>query len=325
MEENSELILPLVNEENICLPLPINVVAKYWNINLPIKEAAKTAQRYQEFEGSILIEGIELAERHGLECIIAHSSIEELKRIITELSIPPIVILPGIPEITHHASVITGYDQESILHYIQTDTAQGEQQEGAIPQKIFEQEWSEDGNVMILIAPSDILSKADLNHISEKESNRLCLMAERLSILGDYDNALQTLKKAIEHAPNNTMALQMLGSMMNAQNDPQCINIYNRCLKNNDRAYLAHNGIGNYYLKAKQFEKAQSHYTKAIKINPKRSARIYKNRAYLTQSQGDYTKSCEDLKMYLKYNPRAQDRGIVENLIREMNAERKMQ
>ena len=42
----------------------------------------------------------------------------ELKKII-DLGIPPIVILPGIPEITQHASVITGYDdkEKTILHY----------------------------------------------------------------------------------------------------------------------------------------------------------------------------------------------------------------
>ena len=40
-EENHELLLPLVQEENICLPLPINVVSKYWNIDLPMAEAVQ--------------------------------------------------------------------------------------------------------------------------------------------------------------------------------------------------------------------------------------------------------------------------------------------
>ena len=65
MEDGNELILPLVDKENICLPLPINVVSTYWNVSLPMKEAAKTARKYQGFEGSVLIEGIELAERYG--------------------------------------------------------------------------------------------------------------------------------------------------------------------------------------------------------------------------------------------------------------------
>ena len=118
-QEDHELLLPLVEEENICLPLPINVVSKYWNIDLPMAEAKETAKKYAGFNGSILIEGIESAERHGLVCKIVHSSINELKKLI-DSGIPPIVILPGIPEVTQHASIISGYDEteKTILHYI---------------------------------------------------------------------------------------------------------------------------------------------------------------------------------------------------------------
>ena len=42
-------------------------------------EAIETAKKYAEFNGSILIEGIESAERHGLVCKIVHSSLNELK------------------------------------------------------------------------------------------------------------------------------------------------------------------------------------------------------------------------------------------------------
>ena len=76
-QEDHELLLPLVEEENICLPLPINVVSKYWNIDLPMAEAIETAKKYSGFNGSILIEGIESAERHGLVCKIVHSSLNE--------------------------------------------------------------------------------------------------------------------------------------------------------------------------------------------------------------------------------------------------------
>ena len=317
MKDGNELILPLVDKENICLPLPINVVASYWNVSLPMEEAVKIAGKYQGFDGSVLIEGIEMAERHGLECVMVRSSVAELKRVI-DLGIPPIVILPGIPEITHHASVITGYDEENILHYIQTGTAEGEQQEGAIPQEVFEQEWSEDGRVMILLAPSDVLSGANLENETGKESNRLCLIAERQSILGNRSGAVGSLRKAVRQDPVNPAALQMLGGMMNEQNIPECIEIYRRCLGINDRAYLACNGLGNYYLKTKQFGKAESYYTRAIGIDPKRSARIYKNRAYLMQQQGNNSKAREDLRRYLKYLPRAPDRGVIEQAIREL-------
>ena len=84
MDEDAahQLLLPLVEDENICLPLPINVVSRYWNIELPMAEAIDSAKKYSDFNGSIMIEGIELAERHGLSCKIVHSSLNELKKII---------------------------------------------------------------------------------------------------------------------------------------------------------------------------------------------------------------------------------------------------
>ena len=42
--DENELILPVIDEENICLPLSINVIAKYWNVDLPIFEAEEMAK-----------------------------------------------------------------------------------------------------------------------------------------------------------------------------------------------------------------------------------------------------------------------------------------
>jgi len=318
-EENHELLLPLVDEENICLPLPINVVSKYWNIDLSMAEAIETAKKYSGFDGSILIEGIESAERHGLSCKIVHSSLVELKKII-DLGIPPIVILPGIPEITQHASIITGYDQKekTILHYIQKGNQDGEQQEGVIPQDIFEKEWSEEGKLLIILAPTDILSSVNLQNDSGNKSNRLCLISEKQNILQNSSEALESLKQAIELDPNNSTALNLLGTMLNAQNSPDCVKNYEKCLDINDKSYLTYNGLGNFYLKTNQFEKAENYYTKAIEINSKRSAKIYKNRAYLREKQNKNSQAKDDLKNYLKYFPKASDRGIIEQAIREL-------
>jgi len=318
-EENHELLLPLVDEENICLPLPINVVSKYWNIDLSMAEAIETAKKYSGFDGSILIEGIESAERHGLSCKLVHSSLVELKKII-DLGIPPIVILPGIPEITQHASIITGYDQKekTILHYIQKGNQDGEQQEGVIPQDIFEKEWSEEGKLLIILAPTDILSSVNLQNDSGNKSNRLCLISEKQNILQNSSEALESLKQAIELDPNNSTALNLLGTMLNAQNSPDCIKNYEKCLDINDKSYLTYNGLGNFYLKTNQFEKAENYYTKAIEINSKRSAKIYKNRAYLREKQNKNSQAKDDLKNYLKYFPKAHDRGIIEQAIREL-------
>lgn len=319
MEQDHELLLPLVEEENICLPLPINVVSKYWNIELPMAEAIETAKKYSGFNGSILVEGIESAERHSLTCKIVNSSLSELKKII-DSGIPPIVILPGIPEITQHASVITGYDDEekTILHYIQKGNQEGEQQEGAIPEEIFEKEWSEEGRLLILLAPSDILSTVKLENDSSDKSNRLCIIAERQNILKNSSDALESLNKALQIYPNNSTALHQLGSMMNEQNSPECVKFYEKCLDINKRSYLTYNGLGNFYLKTNQFEKAENYYTKAIEINPKRSAKIYKNRAYLREKQNKNSEAKDDLKNYLKYYPKAPDRGVIEQAIREI-------
>ena len=316
---NHELLLPLVQEENICLPLPINVVSKYWNVNLPMEEAIEIAKQYPNNAGSILIEGIEFAERNGLVCKIIHSSIPELKKII-DSGIPPIVILPGIPEITQHASVISGYDdtENTILHYIQKGTQQGEQQEGAIPQEIFDKEWSEDGRLLIILAPEDIISSLNIEKSLDEESNRLCFISEKLNIQKNTSKALESLKKAIEIDNKNFTALHLLGGIFNALNSEDCIKYYQKSIDLNNRYYLSYNGLGNFYLKSNQFEKAESCYAKAIEINPKRSAKIYKNRAYLREKQKKNSEAKEDLKNYLKFSPKAEDRGIIEQAIREL-------
>jgi len=318
-EENHELLLPLVEEENICLPLPINVVSKYWNIELSMDEAIGAAKKYSGFEGSILIEGIESAERCGLKCKIVHSSLSELKKII-DLGIPPIVILPGIPEITQHVSVITGYDNEekTILHYIQKGNQEGEQQEGAIPQEIFENEWSEEGKLLIVLAPSEIMSSVEFENDSNNNSNFLCFVSEKQNILKNHSEALESLKKAIDLDANNSTALNLLGAVMNEQNSPECVKYYEKCIAINNRSFLSFNGLGNFYLKTNQFGKAEDSYSKAIEIDPKRSAKIYKNRAYLREKQNKNSDAKDDLKNYLKYFPKAPDRGIIEQAIREL-------
>lgn len=318
-QEDHELLLPLVDEENICLPLPVNVVSKYWNVDLPMAEAVEIAKKYSGFNGSVLIEGIESAERHGLICKIVHSSVSEIKKVI-DTGIPPIVILPGIPEITQHASIITGYndDEKTILHYIQKGTQDGEQQEGAIPQTIFENEWNEEGNLMIIIGPSDVLNNLKLENESLTKSNRLCLEAERYSILKNSSDVIDTLKQALEIDANNSTALHLLGSILNEQNSPECVKFYENCLKLNPNSYLTYNGLGNFYLKTGQLEKALEYYNKAIGVDGKRSAKIYKNRAYLLEKQKRNAEAKDDLKTYLKLLPKAPDRGVIEQAIREL-------
>ena len=320
MDQSShELLLPLVDEENICLPLPINVVARYWDVNLPMQEAIEIAKQYANFTGSILIEGIELAERYGLTCNVVHSSLPELKKII-DLGIPPIVILPGIPEITQHASVVTGYDDENktILHYIQKGNQDGDIQEGAIPEVLFDKEWSEEGRLMIVLCPPDISSSVQFKNQNGERSNRLCLASERLRIQKNIPDVIESLKQAIELDPKNSTALNLMGSVMNEKGSSDCIGYYEKCIQLNNNSYLSYNGMGNFYLKSGQLDLAITAYNKAININPKRSAKIYKNRAYILDKQGKSSETKEDLKTYLKLYPKATDRGVIEQAIREL-------
>ena len=317
------LFLPLITEELVSLPLPINVVSAYWNVSLPMADAHDAAKRYPGFEGGIIIEGVELAERNNLACVMLHSDMESLRAAI-DAGIPPIVILPGIPgnpEITQHASVVSGYGDDGVIyHYVQEGTTQGDQQEGAIPADVFEREWSEEGNLLILLAPSDILAPMPIRMSAQVNvACRLCFDAERAIILGDKSGAADSLKEALQMDPNNVTALQMLGALCNEQNMPECVSYYEKCIQRNSRAYLAYNGLGNYYLKKTEFAKAESYYTQAVEINPKRSARIYKNRAYLREKQNLADGARDDLKLYIKYLPNAPDRGVIEQAIRDLS------
>jgi tetratricopeptide (TPR) repeat protein len=309
-----ELLLPQVTEENICLPLAVSAVSKYWNVNLPISEAKEIAKKYPNVRGSILIEGIELAERHGLGSLILHSTIPELKKII-DMGIPPIVILPGLYETVQHASVISGYDdsEKTIIHYIPQ-----QDQIGAIPQKQFEKLWQEDGMLMILLAPPDVISTIRVENHSKEKSNRLCFVSERLNLQAKTDEAIKSLKEAITLDASNSTALCLLGGIYNEKNSQECLSFYEKSIQANKKCYLAYRGLGNYYLKSKQYEKADSYYTSAIQINESRFGPIYKNRGIAKMSQNKNKEARQDFENYLKYSPNAKDRNDILQAIKEM-------
>ena len=319
-EPEHELVLPPISDnDNICLPLSINAVAKYWNIDLPISEANEIASKYAGMNGSILIEGINLAERHGLSSLIIHSSIPELKQVI-DMGIPPIVILPGLHDVVQHASIISGYDdkEKTIFHYVPEQKPSEEGiQVGVIPEKKFEKLWSEDGCLMILLGSSDILSslKSDEN---KTKSNRLCFESEKLSLQKQTKETTDSLEKAIELNPNNSTALCLLGGILNEQNNPECVSYYEKSLEKNENCYLAYRGLGNFYLKNQEFDKSEKNYTRAIEINESRFGPIYKNRGYVRQQQNKIDDAKQDYQSYIKFTPNAKDRGMIERALNEM-------
>ena len=316
MESAHILFLPTVeeDEENICLPLVITVVSKYWGINLPLPEAKEIARKYPKMKGSIMIEGIELAERHGLASLTINSTTNELKKII-DMGIPPIVILPGIQETVQHASVISGYDEveRTILHYFpQPDTV------GAIPEQKFDKQWAEDGRLMLLVAPREILSKIKPENMQEEKSNRLCFISERLRLQKKINDAQNALKKALEISKTNSTALCLLGGILNDQNSPEAVAYYQESIEYNKSCYLAYRGLGNYYLKTKDYPKAEKYYTKAIEINPNRFGPIYKNRGLARLEQNKKSQATEDFKTYLTQMPNAADKNNILEAIKEL-------
>jgi len=309
-----ELLLPQVTEENICLPLAVSAVSKYWNVNLPLSEAKEISKKYPNIRGSILIEGIDLAERHGLGSLILHSTLSELKKII-DMGIPPIVILPGLYETVQHASVLSGYDtqEKTIIHYIPQ-----QDQIGAIPEKQFEKLWEQDGNLAILLAPTDVISTIRVENKSKEKSNRLCFVSEKLNLQGKTDDAIKTLKEAITLDVTNSTALCLLGGIYNEGNSPECVQLYEKSIECNKKCYLAYRGLGNYYLKTKQYDKADSYYSSAIEINSSRFGPIYKNRGLAKMSQNKNKEAKQDFENYLKYTPHAKDKESILQAIKEM-------
>ena len=309
-----ELLLPQVTEENICLPLAISAVSKYWNVNLPISEARDIAKKYPNVRGSILVEGLELAERHGLGSLILHSNTRELKKII-DMGIPPIVILPGIYETVQHASVISGYDEKerTILHYIPQHD-----QIGVIPEQQFEKLWEEDGNLAIILAPTDIISTIHLDSKSKEKSNRLCFISEKLNLQGKQEEAISTLKEAITLDVTNSTAMCLLGGIYNEKNSRECVNFYEKSIEINKKCYLAYRGLGNYYLKTKQYDSADLYYSKAIDINESRFGPIYKNRGLVNMALNKNNQAKIDFEKYLKYTPNAKDHDAIIEAIKEM-------
>lgn len=309
-----ELLLPPVTEENICLPLAVSAVSKYWDVNLPLAEAKDIAKKYANVRGSILIEGIELAERHGLGSLVLHSSLSEIKKVI-DMGIPPIVILPGLFDVVQHASVLSGYDEKekSIIHYMpQPD------QIGMIPERQFDRLWEEDGRLAILVAPTDIISTIRVDNRSSEKSNRFCFVSEKLNLQGRTENAIKTLKDATSLDRTNSTALCLLGGIYNEKNSPECVQYYEQSIEHNKRCYLAYRGLGNYYLKTKQHEKAISYYTQAIDINSTRFGPIYKNRGLARLEQKKNKEAKQDFEDYLKHTPNAKDKDNILQAIKEL-------
>jgi regulator of sirC expression with transglutaminase-like and TPR domain len=305
------ITLPLVskNEDNADLPLVMNVVIKYWgeDISPPISGAASDRD-------VTMIHGIELAETLGFESYIYKSSMKDLKKRIDQ-GIPPIVVMPGIQATVQHAMVVSGYDSEErrILTYVpEPDTV------GAIPESKFEQDWEQDDMTAIIMIPSDMKELLKNEELKFAKSNRICFEAEELRQHGKINEATERLQRAVEIDPENSQAWVLLAGVYNETNSDKAIRCYENAIKLNPKSYLAYRGLGNYYLKKKDYSLADAYYGKAIDINSFRFAPIYKNRAVARTQIGNNRGAKEDLIKYLEQMPTAQDRKSIEEALVEL-------
>ena len=311
------LELPAVSEEeeNICLPLVISVISRYWNEEIPISEAKEIAKIYPKIRGTIMMEGIELAEKHGLRSYIYHGSLQDLQKRIDQ-GLPPIVILPGIRETVQHAMVISGYDNSTnrVLTYFPEPDKMG-----AIKYNQFNQLWKQDDNVTMIIVPTDISEVVEKDKLSFTQSNRFCFIAEKLHLQGNYEKALATLLLAKNTEPRNPRIWSQIGALYNERNNEEAEVCYREAIKLNSSFYLAFRGLGNYYLKKKDFARAEEYYSKAITINQFRFGPIYKNRAIVRMELGNKEGAATDFKIYLDQCKNVPDKKSVKEMIKQLS------
>ncbi len=305
-------------EDEICLPLALNVILTYWGEYNLVKEAKERARKYNDANGSIFIEGFEIAENRGYLVSIFRGNIQWLKKKIDQ-GIPSIVIMPGLKDTIQHATVISGYDPEEnrIITYVpQPDTV------GSIPEKKFTELWEQDGSLTITIIPKDMKDINDKESPNTDQSYRMCFEAERLLLTGKTKEAIEKLKSAADTNNGNELALDMLGSVYNELKSDEAKNYFEASIKVNPKFYLSYRGIGNYYLRKEEYSLAEKSYSSAISINPNRFGPIYKNRGIVRLKLDNKDGAISDLNMYLDQCPQANDKNNIELAIKDLSSKK---
>lgn len=304
------LSLPLAGkQESNRLPLALNVVALYWGEEIQTSGHVKDGQR-----GAEIMDGIELLESHGLSVYTYQSSIRDLKKKISQ-RIPPIVIMPGIRGTVQHASIISGFDsiERRILTYVPEPDAVG-----AIPESKFEQEWKQDNYCVLIVVPDELKKVLEKDEMRFKDSNRAYFECERAWQKGKSLEVKSRLRQLVKTDSGNPQLWCLLGSVYNDLSSEEAIECYQRAIELNDSYYLAFRGLGNYFLKVKDYAKAVDFYSKAIGINSQRFAPIYKNRAICCIELGKTEDAKQDLQIYLQQMPDASDASSIRSALLEI-------
>ena len=150
-------------------------------------------------------------------------------------------------------------------------------------------------------------------------SNRLCFVAEKLQMQGKREEAVSILVKAKDDEPENPRIWNLLGSLYNELGSEEAVKCYEQTINLNPKYYLAYRGLGNYYLKKKDYSMAEKYYSKAIEINPYRFGPIYKNRAVARLEAGNKQGAASDFVQYLGQCPSASDRANVEEMVKQLS------
>jgi tetratricopeptide (TPR) repeat protein len=161
----------------------------------------------------------------------------------------------------------------------------------------------------------DLLKNENLKFV---KSNRLCFEAEALREHGNLNEAIEILQKATEMDSDNAQAWSLLGGIYNEANSEKAIACYEKAIKLNRRYYLAYRGLGNYYLKKKNYSLAEAYYNQAIIINSMRFGPIYKNRAIARMELGNNKGAKEDLVKYLEQMPGADDIKSIQEALDQL-------
>ena len=312
-DNNIEITLPLVNknEDNVVFPLVINVLTKFWGEITPDEEISQRTTLYPNHKGTIFIEGLEIIEKKfNLLSKVYRGSLDDLKKRLGQ-GIPLIVILPGINETIQFATIVTGYDPEEkrLITYVPEPDSFG-----AIPEERFLSEWAQEDFLTLMIYPEDAKDILKNSLFMFDKTNRISLEAERLKIQGKAKDALELLTKTLannEEEKDNPHLLLMIAGILNEQDDEKCVELYEKIIELNPKFYLAHRGLGNYYLKKKNYSKSKHYYLNAIDISPSRYGPIYKNLGITYLNLGNDASAKESFKEYLQRVPNASDRKNI--------------
>jgi hypothetical protein len=316
-DDTSHIILPLVNktEDNVVFPLVLNVISRFWGEEIPTDEIEKRTINYKKFKGTVFIEGLEMIEKKlNLSFVVYRGSLSDIKKRVNQ-GFPVIVVLPGIGDTVQFATIVCGYDanENRVITYVPEPDSYG-----AIPEDKFEDEWSQDDFFSILIFPKDMNDIFKNDVFEFEKSNKIYLETERLKIRGKMQESIDLLNSIVnnnlsnkENAGDNPQILCLLAGILNEQNDEKCVPLYQRIIKINPKFYLAYRGLGNFYLKNKNYQLSKEYYTKAIEINPIRFGPIYKNLGIVLSELGDNEAAKGSFKTYLKNVPNAPDKDNI--------------